>query len=159
MQINKIEASEVQGFIKDIIKAYKKFGSTRIENKIKELYNTTDGNHHNLIKQKIFDEISTVYGVSEKVIKQSNKRGNVTQAKVTAMILLHKHIKISHSDIAKIFKRGQSLVSRKIRLFNNLNLKNIDIADVKLYYNEDFIINFELINKKIVTFKQAITNN
>lgn len=141
--------SDVIAFAKFFYKGMRIFGQERVQKKLEELYLVDKDNCQNAIRTKIFDEVSAEYKMTPEAIITSAKRGNVTQAKVMAMLLLHRHMNISQVEIAMLFSRGASLVSKRIKLFNS------ESRNDKIYSDKNFMITYEKINKKINSFKES----
>ena len=143
----KFTEADVIAFAKFFYKGMRRFGLEKVQRKMAELYISDHGVREGALKEKIFSEISAHYGMSPEAIITSVKRGNVTQAKVIAMLLIHRHLHISQSEIALLFGRGPSLVSRRIKLFNN--------GTEKISSNKDFISAYEKINLKVNEFIES----
>ncbi len=152
-----INQSDIVSFVKYLCKGIKKFGVVRIEEKMRELSEDSYDTQQKALRDKIFYEIYCQYRVSKNVVLKSSKRGVVTQAKVMAIILFSKHLEVSQREIASIFGRGQSLVSRRIKTFeiymsDSVNEKPFE----KIYEDKDFIVNYKKINETIIAFKQTL---
>jgi len=138
---------EILSWVKGLYKGIRKFGFIRVSNKIRELSTTSIDNRQEILKERIFEEISSAFGIPVEDIKTSSRRGNVTQAKAMAILLLHRHLPMSQADIATLFSRGQSLVSRRI--------KNFADGSDKVCSGREFIDFHEKIDQKIIEFKKS----
>lgn len=139
--------ADIIAFAKFFYQGMRRFGLENMQRKMAELYVSQHGAKEQALKEKIFAEISAHYQMSPEAIITSVKRGNTTQAKVIAMLLIHRHMNISQSEIAMLFGRVPSLISRRIKLFNN--------GTEKFSSNKDFISAYEKINLKVIEFIES----
>lgn len=147
-------SADLQKVVCSIIKNYKIAGSTRLKKEIADIYNKNK--EQSAIEDKIYQEIYVYYRIDREMIHHSKQRGVVTNAKVMAILLFHKHIDISQAEIAKRFSRGQSIISRRVRSFYSVisNGQDAKIID-KVYCDPAFISIFNHIDKKIKKFKDG----
>ena len=133
-----------------------KFGESGFEKRLRDLCGFGDVDHHHQIKDRIFTEISSAYGVPKKTIIKSNKRGVVAEARTMAIILLHRHLRLSQADIGHIFGVGNNLVSMRIKAFETCQEEPLTAGGrilTKMYSNKDFIRNYETINETLYKFR------
>lgn len=132
----------------------KKIGIERIEQKLRELYDSEAGNEPTLIKNRIMEEITRVYGIPQKALLTSTKRGNATQARVMAIILFYRHLTLSKSEIAEIFGHSQpNIVSLRLKTFAKYFCGEQIFESERRFekvYSQDFM-------KKIVEVDKCIT--
>ena len=151
--------ADILSFARFLLKGIKKFGIKRVEKKLQELSITPCNND---LRNKILEEVSTAYELTPYIITHSEKRGKITQAKVMAMILFQIHLQIIQKDIAMFFGKKQSLVSRRITIFqkvkmeqqkiNGTKMLNSDIPYQKVYTN-GFMEKYDFVNNKINLYK------
>lgn len=139
--------------VQSIIKNYKISGSTKLKKQVIDLYNKK--NHETAIEVKIYDEIYAVYRIDRDMIQNSKKRGVVTFAKITAILLFHKHLDLNQAQIGKKLKLKESIISRRLRGFYAVPEESDDIAMSKIYFSKVFINTFNDIDKKIKKFKNG----
>jgi len=151
--------AEVINFVKDLYKGIRRFGLMRIEAKLQELYMSDASSVNEVLKKKIFDEISSAYGIPAHTIIRSKKRGAITQAKVIAIILLHRHLCITQAEIAEMFDRGETLISRRIKVFKSASagdpIPDSERMFEKMYSSKDFMEKFNKINNSIIVLKES----
>lgn len=148
---------ELAEFVDYLHRGIRKFGIAPIKEKLGEMYKA---DVPRTLKAKIFEEITGVYGVPKHAIIRSRRRGAVTEAKVMAIILLHKHVAVTQTEIAAMFGCGRSVVGRRIKAFNGVNgsggvLSASDNAFAKIYENKEFMSRFKDIDTKINEYKTA----
>lgn len=119
-----------------------------------------NGNYNNnqlLLKEEILAQVSNQFNTSPNILINSKKRGIINQARVMAIILFDKHLNILQKDIAKIFKKKNSLINMRINVFNKI-FKNKNIyypqKQFEKMYSENFISIYNNINNKIIEFKK-----
>lgn len=121
-----------------------------MEDSLTKLYSTLDLSTNaklNLhLRNLIYSEIKNEFGVAKKTIIQSNKRGNNAQAKIMAIILLHKHLGMTKKEIAAMFHHNHHHTELRLRSFKNT--KN-GTKEEKIYSQNDFMIKYGRINRKI----------
>ena len=145
------------GFIDHIQKGIDKFG---IPVKKPLVPNTwTESDHAKYIKEKIFDEITAIFGVSKQKTLNGQGHGNEAQAKAMAILLLHKHLCITKTKLAAMFSYAQpNIVGLRIKAFNALRgtgrpLPEKEKRFEKLYEHDGFMEKFNAIDKKIENLK------
>ena len=142
------EKEQISQAIRGLIKAYRTHGMKKIMSKIDELY--ASGTPPDMVKKKIIAEVVFFYNIPWPTIKESNKRGEVTHAKITTIILFHKHLNWSQATIAEYFARDPSLISRLVKDFYSNN------PGEKVYYNSEFLSTFNKIDQKIISYKNQV---
>ncbi len=141
----------LEDFVKVIIDGYKKYGDD-FEVKIRELVDSQDS-HREKIQSKILEETATMYRVSVRDILKSKKRGRVNLARVSVIILCHKHLSKKQQEIADMFGRDNSLVSRKIKAF-----KSGTDSPEKFCADKIFQKKFRFLDMRISNFKNSLLN-
>jgi hypothetical protein len=147
---------DIVQFVKYLYNGIKKFGMTRIELKLRELYVATSNNTHNLVKNKIFEEVSMAYGIAPKTILHSNKRGNITQAKVMAIILCHRHLEVTQAQIAHMFGHTPPIISARIKSFKSITRDGKPLYEsekrFEKVYSTDFMKKYENVDARVTEF-------
>lgn len=151
----------VSALVRSINDGIKKYGLARIEQKLSELSTSSPKTRQALIKSRILDEISAVYGISKRAFLTSNKRGAVTQAKVTAILLFSRHLTASQAEIADIFDIPVTVCYARIRTFKRV-VENRPVLEKekhfeKVYQYNDFMAKIDQIDRVITEFVKAET--
>ena len=107
---------------------------------------------NNLLYRRIFDEIAAVYGISPKTIRNSPRRGHITEAKVMAIILISRHADTTHAEIATLFGRGASTVGGYIRAFDRMENASTSAEILKIFGSRSFMPNFNKINATLIKY-------
>ena len=149
----------ILAFVRHFHDLEKKIGIARIEEKLQELYDSEAGNRPTIIKNRILEEITRVYGVSSKVLLHSSKRGNATQARVMAIILFYRHLPLTKSEIAGIFGHSQpNIVSLRLKTFAHYYCK-VPLYDserrFEKVYSDDFMKKIVEVDGRVVEFCKA----
>lgn len=146
---------DVVSFVKYIHKGIKKFGISRIEKNLRDIPNFVYESNQRLIREKIFNELTCVFGFSKTIIIKSKKRGDVAQAKTMAIILFNAHLDLTQADIASFFDRTQSLVSKRIKSFDDFMAFPLKSHD-KIFSNGGFVEKFKKVNSSVIEFKKNL---
>lgn len=73
------------------------------------------------IQELIWKHTAKEFGMSEEKLKNSRSKGERTDALMVAYALTKKHLDYTLSDIAKMFDKDQSGISKAITTFNRLD--------------------------------------
>lgn len=153
--------SDILAFVKYFHAIEQKVGISRIEQKLRELERERPDKGHTTVKNRILEEITRAYGISSKILLHSTKRGNVTQARVMAIILFHKHLKLTKSELADLFGHSQpNIISLRIKTFTSLlNGKPIYESERRYekVYSKDFMEKFNAVDAIILEYANART--
>lgn len=146
MRSGKAHGADILGFVKFFHTLEKKVGIGRIVEKLSELEEVRPDKALSTIKTRIIEEICRLYGMAPKTLLHSPKRGNVTQARVMGILLLHKHLKLTKTELADLFGHSQpNIISIRIKTFNNV-IGNKPIYDserrFEKVYSKDFMNKF-----------------
>ena|SRR3990167_2759143 len=159
------EASDkkaIIAFIRNFHALDKKVGIKRIEAKLQELYASEVKNRPTLIRNRIFEEISRLYGAPIRSLLKSSTRGKIKEAQIMAMLLLYAYAGLAKTELARIFGHVQSnVISVRIRTFKHIYngepTKPGDHLYAKIYSN-DFMEKLITASDKIDAFvKSEIT--
>lgn len=151
-----VQADDIVAFTQSLYRGIQRFGIRRVQEKLRELY---PSENTETLRKQILSEVTSVYGVSMKSILRSKKRGTVTEAKVMAIILIHKHQNITNAEIATMFGCDPSIIGKRINAFNGIiigkvsDLDNQDSKYVKIYSAPLFLENFKSIDQRIELWK------
>ncbi len=137
------DEGRILAFVRYFHDLEKKVGIAKIEAKLRELEQAKPQSGHTVVKNRILFEISRVYGLPVKTILHSTKRGNVTQTRVMAIILFHKHLKLNKTELADLFgHRGPNIISIRIKTFHNLRTGGTILESERRFekvYSKDFM--------------------
>lgn len=149
-------AEEITSLMRDLFSTVEIFGLRYVQQHLEKMIESESDKIQALRKQ-ILDEVSKVYGVPSKELMSSKKRGEVTDAKATAIILIHQHLNLSNAEIGGMFGCGRKIVERKLRAFKradgSVDVRDGDVTFVKIYSSKTFLSNFRIINDKINDYK------
>ena len=90
-----------------------------------------------MLAQNIINKVCKYYGTDVKLIYQKLRTNDVVLSRHVAMYLVNKSLKISHSDMAKIFQKDRTSVLHGVsRIESLLSLRHeVDIKkDVENIY-------------------------
>ena len=158
---NELSDNDILQFVKYLHRVIRKFGIKKVEGKIRDLLAIEKDPFSLLLKNEIFSETSKIYNIPAEIILHSNTRGIVTEAKIMCIIMLSKHLHITQEGIAKLFGKGQSLISKRITGFHKIiNKKDIEDTKIeKIFYNKSFMENYKIIDDSIINFKNGFYDN
>lgn len=144
-------------------KGVKKYGVAVVSDNLRRLYSTLDLSHNakrNLvIRNRIYTEVGAEFSVTKREILRSTKHGNHAQAKIMAIILLHKHLGLPKTEIARMFSHKQTrVIDSRLRSFNSFigygpASSHHEARFEKIYSQNKFMAKYNRINKKIVAEK------
>lgn len=162
----KARVKDIIAFARYFHELDQKVGIERIEQKLRELYDSETWSEPTLIKNRILEEISRAYGIERKALLSSTKRGNATQARVMAIILFYRHLTLTKSEIADIFGHSQpNIVSLRLKTFAQYFCGEKIYESEKRFekvYTPDFMKKILEADKHIVEFckseKQPLTD-
>ena len=146
---------ELAEFVDYLHRGIRKFGIVPIRQKLAELYVVDTPR---ALRRRILTEVAAVYAVPPHRIVGSKKRGVVTEAKVMAIILMHKHLNITHAEIAVMFGCVPSNIGRRIKAFNGIsgNGATLNVSAntfAKIYGGKTFMPRFKDIDAKIKEYR------
>ena len=149
----------ILAFVRHFHALERKVGIARIEQKLQELYDSEAGNRPNVIRARILEEITRIYGISPKTLMRSTKRGNATQARVMAIILFYRHLPLTKSEIAEIFGHSQpNIVSLRLKTFAYYYCKEPLYESERRFekvYSDDFMKKIVEVDGRVVEFCKA----
>ena len=155
-----VQSDDIVAFAHSLYRGMQRFGVKRVQEKLRELYESDNKESRpQELRKQILTEVTSIYGVSMNNILRSKKRGVVTEAKVMAIILIHKHQNITNSEIALIFGCAPSVICRRIKAFNGViigkvsNAFDTDTQFAKIYSAPEFLQNFKSIDERIELWK------
>ena len=112
-----------------------------------------------IIRTRILDEMTRLYGISPKALLHGTKRGNATQARVMAIILFHKHLGLTKSEIAGLFGHSQpNIISLRLKTFENLQAGKPICESERRFekvYSKDFMHKYKEADARISELKGA----
>lgn len=142
---------ELADFVRLIIKGYKRFGSSAIDSKLREIVSRDKRTDE--LKKEILSQVARAYNCSIPDIINSGKRGDVSCAKVMTILLFNDHLGLASIDIARIFNKDKSLVAKRIRIFRqymNGGVQKTQSSIDKMYFNKEFVTLYRSIGRRIV---------
>ena len=143
------EEKETLKVIHQFSKTLKKVGATKVKNALTELYRNRLKDYDDKIVSFIKKSVCSAFSVDENDMKKPYLTENVFVCRTISIILIKKHVDLSHIDISNVFgKKNHSIVSHALTDFKS---KNERIKEHKIFldtYNE--------IDKKIIDFKQTL---
>lgn len=144
-----MEERETLEVIDQFCKTLKKVGTTKVKNALAELYRSRLKDYDDKIVCFIKKNVCDAFSIDESEMNKPYLTEIVFICRTMSIILIKKHINMSHIDISNIFgKKNHSIVSHALTDFKN---KNERIKEHKIFldaYNE--------IDKKIIDFKQTL---
>jgi len=132
----------------DSIKIY---GSKTVLSKLNELQIKTphNKNTNDSLLNKIINSVCVEYSVEPNALRKSRVLGNVRYARTTCILLLQKHLSLSVANITRIFGRdSHSVISLSIKEFHEMK--------PTIKHHKDFIDKYNLLDAKIVDYKQEL---
>ena len=106
--------------VRELYLSIQKHGYKRVLNKLNELKLPTFNEYEYNIQNRIINLVIVEYNITENELKKNNVRGDIGEARALCMVLLKKYLYVSHSQIAKIFKRDtHSMVSNALSKHKN----------------------------------------
>ncbi len=121
--------------VREFYLTIQKYGYKKVLDKLNELKLPTFTQYENNIQNRIISLVTSEYEISEIELSKNNVRGDIGEARAMSIVLLKKYLNISHSQIAKIFKRDtHSMVSSALNKHKNKseNLSS-DLKYIKKY--------------------------
>lgn len=164
MKEEKLNVNDIVVRLNFLNRWIKKQGYNKIEKALKRVSLNGWNIRQNTLRDKIYDAVSVKYNLSPHIIIHSKKRGAVTQARAMCILLFDRHLDYKHVEIARIFKRNQSLISRRIRGFDKAGETKEFGSQYQNQFNKiyanGFMDKFNEIDTQITEFKkQLITKN
>jgi hypothetical protein len=148
-------------FIRYFHEIEKRVGISRIIKKLDELRDSEEGNYHKIIKNKILEEIANIYGISPKILLKTTKRGNATQARVMAIILFNKHLRLGKSELSELLGHSQpNIVSLRLEAFTALRRgKKLQegMRRFEKVYSLDFMKKYAHVDARVTEFINSST--
>lgn len=144
-----MEEKETLEVIDQFCKTLKKVGTTKVKNALAELYRNKLKDYDDKIVYFIKKNVCEFFSIDESDMNKPYLTEIVFICRTIAIILIKKHVNLSHIDISNLFgKKNHSIVSHALTDFKN---KNERIKEHKIFldaYND--------IDKKIIDFKQTL---
>ena len=141
---------EIVFVVRRLAKSIKKHGVQKVVEVLDEL-NTEEGfiSAHNSLIKFVIVESASFFKVNPEDLKRRNIRGAAVSARSMSIVLIKKHLELTHDDIVGIFSRkNHSLVSQTLRHFSDLNY------DVKT--DRKFLDAFRELDKKVEEKKNIL---
>lgn len=162
----RVSGKDIISFARYFHELDKKVGIERIEQKLRELYDSEAGNEPTLIKNRIMEEITRAYGIPQKTLFGSTKRGSASQARVMAIILFYRHLTLSKTELAAIFGHSQpNIVSLRLKTFAKYFCGEQIFESERRFekvYSDDFMKKIVAVDKRVSEFckseKQPLTD-
>jgi chromosomal replication initiation ATPase DnaA len=141
---------EIVFVVKRLARSIKRHGVQKVVAVLDGL-NTEEGfiaAHNSLIKFTI-TECASVFKVKPDSLKRKNIRGAAVIARSMCMVLIKKHLELTHADICGIFgRKTHTLVSQALKEFSELNY------DVKT--DRKFLDAYQELDKKVEEQKRLL---
>lgn len=118
------ESGTIRTLLKTITRALKTHTIDDLSKKIEEAL-IRDEAPNSLYIDFVMTRISGLYGVSKRVLIQSQQRGKVVSARKSCMVLLHNELGITQTNIGELLKRSRKVVNFAVKEFNGLNPEKI----------------------------------
>lgn len=158
----------VDDFVKGFYKGIKKMGVANFVKKFNHLHSRYAENGEvtpekigqlfgtqEVIKIKILDEVSYLYGVSTKDITHTRKRGKTMEARFMAIVLLRSHLNLSYKEIEKVFlHEKKSQISKKLIVYSKkANGRRIGVnEEYSKYMTDRFFENIKVVDATVNKF-------
>ncbi len=143
------EEKETLQVIDQFCKTLKKVGVTKVKNALNELYRNRLKDYDDKIVSLIKKSVCESFSIEESEMGKPYLTEIVFICRTMCIILIKKHVNMSHIDISNIFgKKNHSIVSHALTDFKN---KNERIKEHKI-----FLDTYNQIDKKIIDFKQTL---
>lgn len=123
------ESKELTRLLKNLQAGIKNVGVKGVNNALEEI-----GRKENQGTVLVIQTVAKHYGLSQKALLKSRKRGEVTDARQIAMCILHFENGLSFREIAAIFECWLATVATAIKRFKSLNLKIVTDVGFKEKY-------------------------
>jgi len=117
-----IENLKINRFLNALQKGIRTHGIEKIADTIQGISVLGNDKYGDEIRDYVFSIVTKEYRVTEYDLVNADKRGDVTIARNTAIILLHKHLQLSDKSLGLIFNRVRQ-VPCKVR---TSYLKSVD---------------------------------
>lgn len=156
-----IKKAEIKTFCSVLIRVHKEHGLDKCADLFhKFIKENSTRNILREIEEQVFIEVQYNFGCTKELLRTSNKRKMVPEARAMCAILLHKHINLSHDDISIIFGRmiSPSAVTKILKPFR-LKLSGYDIVEHIGYnklFTDEFVKKFHVMDQKITSFKKSL---
>lgn len=132
---------EITEFLTIIQKGIKKHGLEKIVLTIQSIELEQTNVFYNELCTYIINLVCKEFDVTKMQLKNFSERGRVTTARKISIILINKHLEITHKEIARIFNRVRQVVYHTIENFNSLDRnKKIDLPFFEIYDKLDLSV-------------------
>ncbi len=129
-----------------IIRRYKQVGLVGINNDLKNADNAHKSAHVYVVQQAAAIYLTT----PRKILKTRlrGKGGRITLARVSCIVIMHKHLKMTPTEIKNIMDRDLSLISHRLTSYYN------NPKEDKIYCDKTFNTNFEILENITIKYLQ-----
>ena len=143
--------SDIEGAFRLLFNLFRKHGRTVVESKLIEIGLIPCTDEKQRVAKKIIVLVSQQYNVPESFV-ESRQRGRVSQAKLSAILLLRQYVGAEYRRVAWAFHVSESRVRTYVRVFEK-GMYPEKIID------QSFLSNHEIVQRRVADFIEKNKKN
>ena len=146
-----IESLKINRFLNTLQKGIRTHGIEKIADTIHSINILGNDKYGDEIRDYIFRIVTKEYRVTDYDLVNADKRGDVTLARNTAIILLYKNLQLSDKSLGLIFNRVRQ-VPCKVRTSYSKSVDSDNLMD------KDYCRTINRLNRRVVKYVKDLKN-
>jgi chromosomal replication initiation ATPase DnaA len=135
------ESGTIRTLLKTITKALKTHSIDELSSKLEKAL-LRDETPNALCIDFVLTRVAGLYGISKRVLMQSQQRGDIVLARKNCIVLLHTELGITQANIGKLLNRNRRIVNSSIKEFYGLTPE-------KNKQHRIFVENYNLVKEEL----------